>query len=88
MVTDLWKTPQGVIDLSLGASKGTLAVGLMPVLIRRLPMVPPYMDEDVQEAIVQYISIQDWSMVNNDSNDPNRPLFHGPNKTGLYADVT
>ena len=52
MRTDLWNTPQGVVDLSIGTSKGTLAINLMSVLIRRLPLVYPYIDEDVQWAII------------------------------------
>lgn len=47
------------------------------------------MDSEMQSAIVQYINIQYWSMVNRDSNDPSHPTLYGRNWPGpKYEGVT
>ncbi|ORX35268.1 glycosyl hydrolase family 76-domain-containing protein [Kockovaella imperatae] len=85
MNTPVWNTDQGVIFEGAGnVTQGNDAIGFKSVLIRNLHRISQWMDSDVQEAIRQYVNIQYWSLVNNDSNNPNMPIQYGRNWTGTY----
>lgn len=89
MNTPIWNTPQGVIFEGNGnVTQGDDSIGFKSVLIRNLHRVSQWMDQEVQEAILQYVNIQYWSLVNNDSNNPMMPVEYGRNWTGTFELAT
>ena len=83
MTTTLWNTAKGVNSEGSGdPTAGGDGLEFKPVLMRALIFVHPWMAADVQSAIVRYIDVQYWSMVNYDSDDAKAPTQYGRNWTG------
>lgn len=82
MTTDLWNTEQGVFANGTKDKSAPMVAGLKSVLIRGLHLVSPLMDADMQNAILQYVNIQYWSLANYDSDNAAQPLRYGPNWNG------
>ncbi len=89
MTTSTWNNPQGIIFEGTGnVTASEDGIGFKAILIRYLHTAYQFFDEDVQDAIRQYIDIQYCALVNDDSNDPEMPVEYGRNWTGVYEVAT
>ena len=81
-----WNADNGVNKEGQGPDHSNdNSIWFRPILMRGLMTAHPYMPVDVQAAIVQYINIQYYSLVNNDSNDPKAPVQFGRYWPGPFS---
>ena len=90
MTTDVWNTPEGVIDEAEGsATASDDAIGFKSIMIRYLVKAHPWLsDETVKAAIVQYINIQYWALTTLDSDSAKHPIRYSRNWTGPAFNVS
>lgn len=81
LTTDLWNSNKGVL-VGHTMPGQTEVAGLKSVLVRNMALIYPLMDAEMQAALLQYINIQYWSLVNFDSDDASRPVNYGVSWNG------
>jgi predicted alpha-1,6-mannanase (GH76 family) len=85
-----WNNAQGIIKEGKGnETVSDDAIGFKSILIRYLQKSIPWLqDDDLTNAITEYVNIQYYALSQLDSDDKNKPLQFGRNWEGPYSSST